>query len=548
MKKKNKLRIIPLGGLGEVGKNMTVIEYNDQMFVIDAGIMFPDENMYGVDVIIPDFEYVRQNRKNIKAMFVTHGHEDHIGGIPYFMKEFPEVPIYASKLTAGMIINKLKHHKVDRSVIHTIESPEKVFKYGPVSISFFGTIHSIPDSLGIVVETPLGNVVHTGDFKIDYNPVDGNYIDFQRMGEIGKKGVKVLLSDSTNAEKEGVSISEAAVAKKLKVEMLQATGRTVVATFASSLHRVKSIVEIAEELGKKIIVTGNSMEKNIKLAIQLGFIEASPETIISVKTEKKYSKEELVILATGAQGETQAALNRLANDGNPNLKLEEGDTVIFSSGVIPGNEKQVGILINRLLKKNIKVVQKSDIHTSGHGYQEEQKLLLSLLKPEYFIPCHGEYRMLVKHKEIAAQVGVKPENVFVCENGDVVEVTEDAVQMVEPVQAGPIYIDNSGLGDVNINTMRDRRRMAEQGLVVVSTKIFTKDNKVAIRFELKGIAVKVDKNELKKEMVAAVKNRLASDEKEGSLRKLLVDDFVDVVHKHIKRRPLIVPFIEFIRD
>lgn len=548
MKKNKSLRVIPLGGLGEVGKNMTVIEYDGQMFVIDAGIMFPDENMYGVDVIIPDFEYIRQNKNRIKAMFVTHGHEDHIGGIPYFMKEFPEVPIYASKLTAGMIINKLKHHKVDRSVVHTIESPEKVYKYGPVTISFFGTIHSIPDSLGIVIETPLGNVVHTGDFKIDYNPVDGNFIDFQRMGEICKKGVKVLLSDSTNAEKEGVSISEAAVAKKLKIEMMQATGRTVVATFASSLHRVKSIVEIAEQLGKKIIVTGNSMEKNIKLAIQLGFIEASPETIISVKSEKKYSKEELVILATGAQGETQAALNRLANDGNPNIKLEEGDTVIFSSGVIPGNEKQVGILINRLLKRNIKVVQKSDIHTSGHGYQEEQKLLLSLLKPEYFIPCHGEYRMLVKHKEIATQVGVKPENVFVCENGDVVEVTSEGVQMVEPVQAGPIYIDNSGLGDVSINTMRDRRRMAEQGLVVVSTKVFTRDNKIAVRFELKGIAVKVDKNALKKELVAAVKKRIESENKEGSLRKVLVDDFVDIVHKHIKRRPLIVPFIEFIRD
>ncbi|MGF9890962.1 ribonuclease J [Priestia megaterium] len=545
---KNKIRIIPLGGLGEVGKNMTVVEYNDQMFIIDAGIIFPDEDMYGVDVITPDFEYVRQNKHKIKALFVTHGHEDHIGALPYFMKEFPKVPIYATKLTAGMITNKLKYHKVDRSVIRIIKSVNEVFTYNKVKVSFFGTIHSIPDSVGIVIETPIGNIVHTGDFKIDYHPVDKKFIDFQRLGEIGKQGVKVLLSDSTNAEKEGVSVPESIVAANLEKEVFQATGRTVVATFASSLHRVRSIIEISEKLGKKVVVVGKSMEKNIKLAIQLGHIVAKEETIIAQKEANDYPREQLLILATGAQGEVMAAVSRLSQDENKFFKLEKDDTVIFSSGVIPGNEKSVGSLINNLLKKQVKVVQKKEIHTSGHGYQEEQKLLLSILRPEYFIPCHGEYRMLVKHKELATQVGIKEENIFVFENGDVLEITSDGAAVGESVQAGPVLVDNSGLGDVNINIMRDRRRMAEQGLVVVFAKVYTKEKTVSVRFELKGIAARLDKPQLNKELAEAVESRLSSEKKEGTLRRALIDDFVDVVYKHIKRRPLIVPYIEFIRD
>lgn len=545
---KNKIKIIPLGGLGEVGKNMTVVEYNDQMFIIDAGIIFPDEDMYGVDVIIPDFEYVRQNKHKIKAMFVTHGHEDHIGALPYFMKEFNQVPVYATKLTAGMITNKLKYHKIDRTVLKVIKSVNEVFKFDKVKVSFFGTIHSIPDSVGIVIETPIGNVVHTGDFKIDYHPVDKNFIDFQRLGEIGKQGVKVLLSDSTNAEKEGVSVPETIVAANLEKEIFQATGTTVVATFASSLHRVRSIVEICEKLGKKLIVVGKSMEKNIKLAVQLGHINIKEETIISPKEANKYPREQLLVLATGAQGEVTAALSRLSQDENKNLKLEKNDTVIFSSGVIPGNEKSVGFLINNLMKKEVKVVQKKEIHTSGHGYQEEQKLLLSILRPEYFIPCHGEYRMLVKHKEIATQVGIPSDNIFVCENGDVVEVTKEGVTLGEKVQAGPVLVDDSGLGDVNVNIMRDRRRMAEQGLVVVFAKVYTKEKTVSVRFELKGIAARVDKPQLNKELAEAVNLRLSSEKKEGTLRRALIDDFVEVIYKYIKRRPLIVPYIEFIRE
>lgn len=545
---KDKIRIIPLGGLGEVGKNMTVVEYNNQMFIIDAGIIFPDEDMYGVDVIIPDFEYVRQNKDRIKAMFITHGHEDHIGALPHFMKEFGHIPIYATKLTAGMIHNKLKYHKVIKTNIRLIKSLEDVLKFNKVRVSFFGTVHSIPDSVGVVIETPIGNVVHTGDFKIDYHPVDGKFIDFQRLGEIGKQGVKVLLSDSTNSEKPGVSVPESVVAVNLEKEIFQATGRIVLATFASSLHRVKSILEIAEKLNKKVLVVGGSMKKNIKLANQLGYFNISEDTLISEKEVNNYPKDKLLFLATGAQGEVTAALSRLSMDENKFVKIEKNDTVIFSSGVIPGNEKSVGFLINNLLKKEVKVVQKSEIHTSGHGYQEEQKLLLSVLRPEYFIPCHGEYRMLVKHKEIATQVGIKANNIFICENGDVVEITAEGGCVVDKVQAGPVMVDDSGLGDVNVNIMRDRKRMAEQGLVVVQAKVLTKEKKVQIRFELKGIAAKLDKTELNKELADAVKERLGSEKKDGTLKRALIDDFADVIYKHIKRRPLIVPMIEFIRD
>lgn len=548
MKNNNNIKIIPLGGLGEVGKNMTVVEYNDQMFIIDAGIIFPDEDMYGVDVITPDFEYIRQNKHKVKALFVTHGHEDHIGALPYFMKEFGQIPIYATKLTTGMINNKLKYHKIDRTNFRLIKSVNDVFEFGKVKVSFFGTIHSIPDSVGIVIETPSGNVVHTGDFKIDYHPVDGNFIDFQRLGEIGKQGVKVLLSDSTNAEKEGVSVPESIVAANLEKEIFQASGRTVIATFASSLHRVKSIFEIAEKLGKRVLIAGKSMEKNFKLSTQLGKFQVREETLISPKEAQKFPKDKLLILATGAQGEIMAALSRLSQDENKHIKLEKDDTVIFSSSVIPGNEKQVGLLVNNLMKKQVKVVQKKEIHTSGHGYQEEQKLMLSILRPEFFIPCHGEYRMLVKHKEIATQVGIPEENIFILENGDVVEVTKESASLAGKVQAGPVLVDDSGLGDVNVNIMRDRKRMAEQGLVVVLAKVYTKEKKVSIRFELKGIAAKIDKPELNNELAEAVRVRLSSEKKEGTLRKALIDDFVDVVHKHIKRRPLIVPYIEFIRD
>ena len=546
--KMKRLQIIPLGGLGEVGKNMTVVQYEDELFIVDAGIVFPDEGMYGVDVVIPDFDYLRKNKDLIKGLIITHGHEDHIGAISYFIKEF-DVPIYATKLTAALITNKLRYAKASAKNLNIIKDEHMVLKYKKCHIEFFRTHHSIPDSVGVVINTPVGTVVHTGDFKIDYAPVDGKFLDFQRLGEIGKKGVLALLSDSTNSEKPGVSLPEISVAENLEKYIQQAKGRVIAATFASSIHRVQSLISIAEKANRKVAVVGKSMEKNIKICTQLGYLNLKEDTIISPKEIKNYRRDEVLIITTGAQGEILAGLSRLASGENKNVALEEDDTVVFSSGTIPGNEKAVGNLVNSLLKKGVQVIQDKAIHTSGHGYQDEQRLLLSILRPKYFIPCHGEYRMLLSHSKIAQQVGIPAENIFICENGDIVEFTDEGAVKNEKVQAGAILVDTSGLGDVNINVMRDRRRMAEQGVAVVIVKIIPDERKVKVSFDFKGIVARIDKSSLNKDLVKAVEERLQSKERSESLKKALTNDFAEVIYQHVKRKPLImIPSIEFDRQ
>jgi ribonuclease J len=539
------IKVIPLGGLGEVGKNMTAIEYNDKIFVVDAGVVFPDEEMHGVDVVIPDFDYLKKNRSKVKGMFVTHGHEDHIGAMAYFIKEFPEVQIHATVLTAGMIMNKLKYHRIEKPKIENIDANTKL-KFGDVTVSFFRTIHSIFDSVAVVIETPLGNVVHTGDYKIDHTPIDNNKMDLQRVAKIGAEGVILMISDSTNAEKEGMSLSETKVASNLEREIYQATGLTVVSTFASSLPRVQSIFTIAKKLNKKILILGNSMERNIKLAKNTGYLEIDTELIISIKKFNDYPREEILVLATGAQGEILAALSKLASDVYEEIKLQENDTVIFSSGVIPGNEKSIGSLINGLVKRGVKVVKKSEIHTTGHGYQEEIKLMISLLNPKYLMPAHGEYRMLMKQKELAMTLGIKGENIFICENGDVIEIDNNGGQITENIGNIPVLVDNSGLGDVNYNVMKDRTRMAEQGIMVVQVKHFKKTNETKIRYELRGIVAKVDKDLLTNELKEKFQMRIKNEERSKSLNRILIDDFSEIVSKHIKRRPLVIPMVDFI--
>lgn len=545
-----KLQIIPLGGVGEVGKNMTVIRYGEDLFVVDAGTVFPEEGMHGVDVIIPDFDYLRKHRHMIKALFITHAHEDHIGAIPYFLKEF-NVPIYATKLTAALISNKLGYAKtkMPASQLNIIKDENMKLSFTNCSVEFFRTHHSIPDSVGIVVNTPVGTVVHTGDFKIDYAPVDGRYLDFQRLGEIGKKGVHVLLSDSTNAERPGVSISETEVAENLERYFHQAKGRIFAATFASSIHRIQSLVQIAEKTGRKMVLVGKTMEKNVRICRQLGYLKAKESTFLSLKEMKDYPKDEILVLTTGAQGEMLAGLSRLANGENKNMELEKGDTVIFSSGTVIGNERAVSNLVNALLKKGVKVVQDKAIHTSGHGYQDEQKLMLSILRPTYLVPCHGEYRMLTHHAKMACQTGIAEENIFICENGDVLEFGDGKAGVVDRVQAGPIFVDTSGLGDVNLNVMRDRRRLAEQGVAVIIVKVMTKQKRIKIGFDYKGIVARIDKAALNRDLAKAVENRLSSDEHADSLKKALIADFADVIYHHARRKPLImIPSIEFIRQ
>lgn len=539
------VQIIPLGGLGEIGKNMTVVRYDDDLFIIDAGVAFPDGDMLGVDVVIPDFDYIRKNQDKIRALIVTHGHEDHIGAIPHFLKEF-DVPVYTTKLTAALIRNKLKNVKgATMKQLHFIDETSKI-PFGKCEVSFFGLNHSIPDAVGVVVTTPIGSVVHTGDFKIDYTPIDNHFIDFQRLGEIGRNGVLALLSDSTNAEKTGVSLSEKTVGENLEAVIHKSKGRVVVATFASSLHRVQNLINVATKLNKKIIAFGRSMENNIKIASKLGYLKVEPGVIVSNKDIKKIPEHKQLILTTGAQGELTAGLYRMASGEHSHVELGEGDTVIFSSSPIPGNEKSVGFLINMLLKKKVKVINKGDIHTSGHGNQEEQKLLLSILRPKYFIPVHGEYRMLLKHAELAETIGIEKENIFLCEIGDVIEIDKKEAKVKEKVQAGSILVDGSGLGDVNISIMRDRKRLSTHGVAVIHALV--EGQQVRVNVVLKGIVGKYEKNSLNRAIAEKISEKIKEGKHLGKAKKELYEEFGEIIHKEIKRKPMIVFLFNIVKQ
>lgn len=542
----SKVKIIPLGGLGEVGKNMTVIEFDDEIYIVDAGIAFPDEEMLGVDVVIPNFDYLRENKAKIKGIFITHGHEDHIGALPYFLKEF-DVPLYATKLTIAFIRNKLKYARFSHKKMNIINK-NSVLEFGKTKVEFFSVIHSIPDAVGVIVKTPLGQVVHTGDFKIDYTPLDKNFLDFQRLGEIGNKGVLALLSDSTNAIKEGASPSEKKVGKNLEEEIKKTNGRTIVATFSSSLHRVQNLFMIAERLNKKIVILGKRMEDNIKTANKLGHIVFDKDTMVKAKEMDKYEDDDLLIVTTGAQGETLAGLTRMATDSHKFLTLNPNDTIIFSSSAIPGNEKKINTLINMLLKKGVYVVDKKGIHTSGHGYQEEQKLLLSIFRPKYFIPAHGEYRMLMEHAKMAEEVGIKASNIAVCENGDVIQVDEHKMQVINKVNTVPVLVDNSGLGDVNTSIMRDRQRMAEHGICIIQAKINEQTSRLKTTINFKGIVAKYDKHSMEREVGTLIKEKNKNIKHIGKLKRELYGDIGDVIYKNIKRKPMIVLLINIEKD
>lgn len=540
----SKIEIIPLGGLEEVGKNMTVVRFEDEMYIVDAGLTFPENDLYGVDVIIPDFDYVRKNVDKLKGIIITHAHEDHIGALPYFLKEF-KVPVYTSKLTAALIRNKLRGSKVPIQKLHIVNH-DSVIAFEKCKISFFRTIHSIPDSLGVVIETPLGNVVHTGDFKVDYAPLDKKYMDFYRLSEIGKKGVLVMLSDSTNATKEGVTISEQKVKRTLESIISQVKGKIILATFSSSMHRLQNVFEIAHKLHKKVFINGKTMEDKVKIASKLKYMRYVKETQITAKELEEYEPNDVIVIATGAQGESSAGLMKMVNGINKTIKVEKGDTVIFSSSPIQGNEKSVNKLVNLLLKKGVNVVNKGEIHTSGHGNKEEQKLMLSIFRPKFFIPVHGDYNMMKTHGESAEEIGVRKENILICENGDVIEVTPKSIRKNGKVKADSILVDNSGLGDVNDNVMRDRKRMATQGTAVVLAEwVEGKDGKekLLIKTILKGISGKYEKKLLNRDVKKVVEEvfvREKTPSKPSQERKDIYIELSNIIYKHLKKKPLIV--------
>jgi len=466
--KSGEVGVFALGGLGEVGKNMYCVEYGDDLIIIDSGLIFPDEYLMGIDYVIPDYTYLVQNQEKIRALIISHGHEDHIGAIPFLLKQVQIPVIYASGLSLGLIENKLEDHPGLKYNLKEYKE-STVLKLGSFEITWFRTNHSIPDSFGTCISTPQGVIVHTGDFKFDFSPT-GTDASYQKMASIGSKGVLCLLSDSTNAELEDFTTSEMVVAETIKELFSNVSGRVIIATFASNVHRVQQIVEASIATKRKIAVFGRSMEKNIEVGLKLGYIKAPEGTFLYSKNLVGMDKKNLTILCTGSQGEPMAALTRIASGTHKQISLIPGDTVILSSSPIPGNQESVNKTINLLYKNGANVVTQSpfaDIHASGHGGQNELKLMLKLMKPKYFMPIHGEYRMLKTHAKLSIDTGVKPENTFILENGDVLALTSDSARVAGKIQTADIYVDGSAIGEIGSQVIKDRRELSDDGLLSV---------------------------------------------------------------------------------
>src|SRR6478609_3635526 len=463
------LRIIPLGGVGEIGKNMYVFEYRDEIVVIDCGLMFPDEEMFGIDLVIPDITYLKERRLNVRAFLITHAHEDHVGALPYVLPEFPGVPVYASTLARGLLGNKIKEHKLHNNPLIALE-PRDELEIGPFTAMAFRIGHSIPDAMGIALRTPVGTVVHTGDFKFDHTPVDGKLSDFHILARLGEEGVICLLSDSTRAENPGYTPSERTVGDAFREIMAPLDGRVIVATFASNIARIQQVLDAAAEMDRKVTVIGRSMEQNFRIATDLGYLTYDPSSIVPKDKIKDVPDGKLVIATTGAQGEPMAGLARMANRDHRFVEIQPGDTVIVSASPIPGNEEYVARTIDNLFKAGANVFYHTikRAHVSGHASQEELKLMLGLTKPKYFIPMHGEFRMQVQHGRLAIETGVAPENVFIIENGQPIEIDTDGVaHRGQQVTAGYVYVDGLSVGDVGDIVLRDRRALANDGMFLV---------------------------------------------------------------------------------
>jgi len=540
------INVVPLGGLEEIGKNMVAIGYNETYVIVDAGMAFPDEGMLGVQSVIPNFNFIKENESKIKGLLLTHAHEDHIGAVPYFMNQF-DIPIYGTDLTIGLLKNKLKYFKVrNKENLKTIKENQEGFYLGGLYIEPFNTVHSVFGSVAYVIKTPQGNVVHMGDFKMDFSPIDRRGMDYSKLVSLAEEGVELLISDSTNALREGLSNNEGNVAKELEREMKLAEGLTIVSSFSSSLPRVQSIIQIAEKLDKKIIVAGTSMLNNVSTAIELGYIKTKPGTVVSSKEFKNYPREEVVLLTTGAQGEASAGLMRLANDGNQDIKLKKNDTVILSAGVVPGNERSVGHLIDALLKKEVNVVQKEGIHTTGHGHSEDLKLIIDILKPKYLMPFHGEYAMLQEHKKLGESVGVKRENIIMASNNDHVCINKEGFKITPGENLEPTHIDLTEKGVVTEAIARDRMIMSKSGVAVVFITKKHRGEEVNIDIKLRGIAVNVDVFSITKKAEEMYKEQIMFDDdlknNLGKKNYKVIRLFSNLFSKESGIRPMIIPF------
>ena len=546
-----KVRIIPLGGLGEIGKNITAIECDNEIVIIDCGVAFPDEEMYGVDLIIPDITYLKNNVEKIKGIFLTHGHEDHIGALPYVLKEI-NVPLYGTKLTIGIVRTKLEEHNIlAEAKLNNVE-PGDVISFNKLKVEFIRNTHSIADSCSLAIFTPVGIILHTGDFKIDYTPIDGQKMDLQRISNLGKEGIALLMADSTNVERQGHSLSEKSIGLTLDRIIGKAKGRVIVATFASNIHRMQQIADASFKNNRKVIFNGRSMENISKVAMELGYLHIPNSEVMSIDDLKNYENDKITLITTGSQGEPMASLARIAFSNHRKITIEPNDTFIISASPIPGNDKLISRVINQLFRKGADVIYEDleDVHVSGHAYQEELKLIHTLVNPKYFMPVHGEYRHLKHHGDLAENLGMKKNNIFILETGDVLELTKDNCRKDGRVRTGAIFVDGLGVGDVGNIVLRDRRHLAQDGMLTIVVAIERDTLSIVSGPDVitRGF-VYVKESE---ELINKVKE-LSVNELEKCLSMGVIEWYVlkgnikktveNYIYETTKRRPTIIPII-----
>ncbi|MBE6060507.1 MAG: ribonuclease J [Clostridium sulfidigenes] len=551
MEEKKCVKVIPLGGLGEIGKNITAIEYDKDIVVIDCGIAFPDEEMYGVDLIIPDITYLIDNKERVKAFVLTHGHEDHIGSLPYILKQL-NVPVYGTRLTLGILGNKLKEHFLENEyTLKTVEAGETI-EFEDIKVEFIRNTHSIADSCSLAIHTPIGNIVHTGDFKIDYTPIDGLVMDLERISELGKEGVLLLMADSTNVERQGHSLSEKSIGQTLNRIFSTATGRVIVATFASNIHRMQQIADASVKYKRKIAFSGRSMENISTVAMELGYLHIPEGTMINVDDIRNYRNEEVTIITTGSQGEPMAGLARIAFSNHRKIQLEPDDLFIISASPIPGNDKLISKVINELYKKGADVIYEAleDIHVSGHACQEELKLIHSLVHPRYFMPVHGEYRHLKHHKDLAKSLGMEDKNIFIMNTGDILQLSEDEARISGRVHTGRVLVDGIGVGDVGNIVLRDRRYLGQDGMVVVVVTIEKESYSILAGPDIitRGFVYAKEAedmiNKIRDIAREEIENSLANNQIEWYVLKTNVKRSIErFLYDETKRRPTIFPII-----
>ena len=546
----SKLKIIPLGGLGEIGKNMTAFEYGNDIIVVDCGMGFPDEDMYGVDVVLPDITYLRNNAARIRGLILTHGHEDHIGSVPYVLKEL-DVPIYTTPLTAALVELKLEEHDLLYNTQIFTKKAGSVFRLGNFTVEFIHVNHSIPDAVALAITTSIGTVVHTGDFKIDVTPISGGMIDLVRLGQLGNEGVLALLSDSTNVERPGYSQSESRVGVGFDKLFLGCDKRIIITTFASNVHRLQQIIDVAVKYGRKVAVTGRSMENVLRVAMVLGYMNIPEGVLMDLDHINKLPRSKVVILSTGSQGEAMSALYRMAFSEHKQIQVDSGDRVIISASAIPGNENMISRVIDELFHKGAEVIydRNTDLHVSGHACQEEQKMILALTRPKYFIPVHGEYRMLMKHAELGRMMGVQPRNIVIAENGRVIELTKKSIRAEENVPSGAVLVDGS-IGEVGSVVMRDRHKLAEDGMVVVVLPFSSYDHKLAGNPEIvtRGFIYVKEAEELMEELKRVTLESVDSCAAQHisdwtTIKSKIKSNISGYLYKTTRRSPMILPVI-----